>query len=589
MQDLKAMKEMLDKLLYILNKRQRLAMVGMTFIILIGSLFELLGVSAMLPFIQALMTPEELMNKPYISFFLSPLGVTDPKIAIYYVGGGIILVYLVKNIYLLFSGYMQTRYNIKFLRSISTQMFRAYMARPYEYFAQTNSAEITQGVVIDPSGVETIVETLFKFIAETLTVILLAAYLIYTDPAMAAGLLLIGAFCVIVITLSFKKTISRYSVDERNANLAIKKSVLEASNGVKDVFVFNKREYFLNQFDHSYDSKEKANIGYKFIGLCPERLIESLCVGGILLTVLLRIRSGVDVATFVPELAVFAVAAFRLLPCISRISGYIATFLFARPSLNATYENIKAAREYMAAQDEIVDESVEKKNLEEEVRIDDITFMYSDGDENVLDGLSLTIRKGESVGLIGESGAGKSTLADILLRLYPVNKGSITVDGIDIYSIPRQWSGIISYVPQQVFLMDDTIRRNVAFGEEEIDEDRVWETLEQAHLSDFVRSLPKGLDTIVGERGVRFSGGQCQRIAIARALYRNPDIIVLDEATSALDNETEEAVMEAIDALQGDKTLIIIAHRLSTIANCDHIYEIGGGLARERSKDEVLS
>ena len=215
-------------------------------------------------------------------------------------------------------------------------------------------------------------------------------------------------------------------------------------------------------------------------------------------------------------------------------------------------------------------------------------WKYPESKKATLQGINLEIKKGESVAFIGESGAGKTTLADIILGLYIPQEGTVTVDGVSIYDIPQDWSRIVGYVPQSVYLLDDTIRNNILFGEKQMDDKKIWDALKQAQLYDFVKTLPDGLNTIVGERGIKFSGGQRQRIAIARALYYNPDILVLDEATSALDNETEEALMESIEALQGLKTLIIIAHRLSTIRNCDKIYEVKDGKIELRNKEEIL-
>ena len=206
----------------------------------------------------------------------------------------------------------------------------------------------------------------------------------------------------------------------------------------------------------------------------------------------------------------------------------------------------------------------------------------------MISGVSLRVEKGQSVAFIGPSGSGKTTMSDIILSLLKPQKGAILMDGIDIEDLGEEWSKIIGYVPQSVYIVDDTIKHNIAFGEDSIDEEQVWRALEIAQLDDFVKSLPEGINTVVGERGVRFSGGQRQRLAIARALYRNPEILILDEATAALDNETEKEVMKAIEALQGYKTMIIVAHRLTTIRNCDKIYEIKNGEAVERQKRDVL-
>ena len=229
-------------------------------------------------------------------------------------------------------------------------------------------------------------------------------------------------------------------------------------------------------------------------------------------------------------------------------------------------------------------------HFEQELRVKKICWKYSEGTEYILNNLDLNIQKGQSIAFIGNSGAGKTTLADIILGLLKPQSGQVTLDGKDIFSIGKEWGNIIGYVPQAVYLTDDSIRKNIAFGikEDDIDETRVWNALEQAQLKEFVESLDEQLDTKVGERGVRFSGGQRQRVAIARALYENPDILVLDEATAALDNETESAVMESIEALQGKITLIIIAHRLTTVRKCDKIYEITNGVAVERKKSEIF-
>lgn len=310
-------------------------------------------------------------------------------------------------------------------------------------------------------------------------------------------------------------------------------------------------------------------------------------------------QMGTDVAEFVPVLGTFAMAAFKMLPSIGKITSRMTGIIYARPYLDNLYINIREVEEYEKSYNEFIKEYAKEEGVDKdssclefkhELSVRNVTWKYRNQGNNVLNQISLNIRKGESVAFIGASGAGKTTLADIILGLLKPQGGTVTVDGADIFAIPQTWARIVGYVPQMVFLKDDTIRNNVAFGirEEDIDDNTVWKALEEAQLREFVERLPNKLDTIVGERGIKFSGGQRQRVAIARALYHKPQILVLDEATAALDNDTEAAVIESIDTLQGSVTLIIVAHRLTTIRNCDTIYEIKDGRAIKREKSDVL-
>ena len=317
-------------------------------------------------------------------------------------------------------------------------------------------------------------------------------------------------------------------------------------------------------------------------------------MSGLIGVVVIRLLMGVDVMNFVPQLGMFAMAAFKILPSVGKVSNRITIIVYHLPMLDNIYKVVVKADEYEKEQAQY--QNTHKTNSDDgqninfcnKVSIQNVAWKYNENKSNILEGLQLDIQKGESIALIGLSGTGKTTLADIILGLLQPQTGCVYMDGKDVYAMPKQWAQIIGYVPQNVFLMDDTVRSNVAFGLKNVDDKRIWEALEEAQIKEFVEKLPYGLDTIVGERGVKFSGGQRQRIAIARALYNNPQILVLDEATSALDNETENAVMEAVEALQGKMTLIIVAHRLTTIRNCDKIYEIKDGKAVLREKAEVL-
>lgn len=591
MRDIKTLGNMIRHLMVILNRKQRRQMVAMFFVILIGSGFELLGVSSMLPFIQAILSPEELIKNPVIETLAMMFNISGVHSLLVMVGTGIIVIYIVKNVYLAISSYLQVAYANNTKRQLAVLMLRSYMNRPYAFFVENGSGVILRGVNDDIAGVYHVVANLFKIGSEGMVVIAVAIYLFVIDPILATGVLVVGMLCMLVIILGIKKRLTRLSQIYRSAAETLGRYVMQVNSGIKDIMVFNRRKLFLDGYDAAYEKANVAATRSDFAGLIPERVIEAGCISGIIVMVLVRLGMGVDPQEFVPKMAVFAMGAFRLLPSISRLTGYVSMLIYARPMLEAAYENYISARDYMYEIDSKIssDEDSADRTFENEIVVRKLDWKYPEGKEKVLSGLELTIKKGEAVGIIGESGSGKSTLADLLLRLYSPQEGGIYMDGIDISTIPSTWSRVLAYVPQSVFLMDDSIRANVVFGAENAGDVDVWESLRKASLDGFVSQLPKGLDTIVGERGVKFSGGQRQRIAIARALYIKPQVLILDEATSALDNETEEAVMDAIDSLAGSMTLIIIAHRVTTLKNCDRIYEIVDGKAVERAKNDVIS
>ncbi len=596
-QNFKTLMLMMKQLSVILKKEQKKNCYRVCLFILVSSMFEMLGVGSFLPFLQSMLQPDKIAGKWYGHILIHVLGVRDYVVLMIILGIGIVILYLIKNAVLLISVYVQNRLNARINRELATSMLNSYMKRPYEFFLEHNSADIIRGVGADVNGVYNIISNLFKLTTEILKCITIAIVLLIVDFHMAVGIIVLAGVCLIAVTLGFKGIMSDMGRKQREANKNCSKHTYQAINGIKEITVMRRRENFVKQYDKAADLRRRTNLIYSFITACPNRIVEAVCIGGIMAVVCVRIAQGTDMGEFVPQLGVFALAAFQILPSVSNISAHVSGLVFYRPTLEEAYSNITAAKEYDRKQEEL-SQSVGAASagesghiaFEDKVEITDIVWRYDNTDKNVLDGLSLEIRKGQSVAFIGSSGAGKTTLADVILGLLPPQEGTIRVDGNSIYDIPDEWAKMIGYVPQSVFLIDDTIRNNVAFGllPEEIDDERIWKALEQAQLAEFVRSLPQGIDTMVGERGVRFSGGQRQRVAIARALYYNPEILVLDEATSALDGETENAVMESIDALQGRKTLIIVAHRLTTIRNCDRIFEIVEGKAVERVKSEVF-
>ena len=594
MKHLRSIKNIWERLRYILTEKQKRTCVLVIIMIVLGSFLETLGVSAILPFIEAILTPETVINKWYVKPFINIFQLTDTNMIIIVIGIGIIIVYFAKNFYLYLSTIVQTIFRSKIQKNLSTKMLKTYMERPYEYFVSINTAEVIRGIGVDVTGVYNLMDNLFRFLGELFTAFLISLFIILTDAFMALCIIVIAGACFAVITLGLKKKTKYLGEQKQITDTARGNCAYQAIMGFKEIKVTQTTEHFIKAYDEAYERQRVAEVRNEYIANIPERLIEAMCVAVLIGVICMKIGMGTDMAGFVPKLGVFAVAAFRLLPSVSRMTRYMNGIIFHTTFLQSVYTSLMEISDYkkenMPVQED-TEVQVEHKQFKEELLVKDIDWQYQGGNKYILKELSMTIKRGESVGFIGASGAGKTTLADIILGLLKPQKGTILVDGMDIYRYPKLWSKIIGYVPQSVFLADDTIRSNVAFGyaDTDIEDEYVWRALEQAQLKKFVEGLPEGLDTQVGERGIKFSGGQRQRVAIARALYNNPDIIVLDEATSALDNETEKAVMEAIDALQGHKTLIIVAHRLTTIRNCDKIYEIADGKAVLRSKEEIFA
>lgn len=589
----KSLGGILNKLRYMLTpKQKRLSIVVMVMIVL-GSFMELLGVSAILPFIEAILTPEQLKKSWYGSAISNIIGVQDTNTVTILIGIAIIGVYIIKNIYLYFSLMFQTVYRSKIQKYLSTKMLKAYMQRPYEYFININTSEVIRGIGADITGVYNLMDNLFRFTGEFLTALLIGVFIIFTDVFMALSILIIAGGCFAVIIIGLKDKTSYLGEQKRLTDTARGNCAYQAIMGFKEIKVTQTTDYFIEAYDEAYEKQRIAEVNNEFIVNIPEKLIEAVCVAVLLGIICLKIAMGSDMTAFIPKLAVFALAAFRLLPSVSRMTRYMNGVIFNNAFLQSAYQNLIEIEQYddvYRKKDKGILGNSEKISFQDKVEIKNISWNYEGNPRKILSNLSLEIKKGESIGLIGASGAGKTTLADIILGLLQPREGKIFIDGKDIFQYPKQWSRIISYVPQNIFLSDDTIRNNVAFGfpRNLINDEDVWNALREAQLEEYIKSLPEQLNTQVGERGIKFSGGQRQRIAIARALYKKPEIIVLDEATSALDGETEKAVMESIEALQGHKTLIIVAHRLTTIKDCDKIYEITSGKAELKNWNEII-
>jgi ABC-type multidrug transport system fused ATPase/permease subunit len=419
--------------------------------------------------------------------------------------------------------------------------------------------------------------SLLSLTTELIVSICLGVVLLFVNWQMTVLIVVVLLLLTLIITKLLKPRLNTIGRHNQETQSRIAKWRLQAIYGLKDVKVLNRQDFFIRNYYEQGRIGADIDRDYQVLNNVPRVLIETVFMAVVILYVLIYITRGGDASQLVPQLTAFGLAAMRIMPSANRINTYITNIAYNQYSLDFVYANLtESMKTEKAMRAERAAISGPALHLEKEIELKNITFSYPDSDVKIFKDANMTIKKGQSVGIMGPSGAGKSTIVDILLGLLHVQSGDILCDGSNIFSNYESWLAQIGYIPQSIYLVDESIRENIAFGIDasEIDDDRIWEVMEEAQLADFVRGLPEGLDTKVGDRGVRLSGGQRQRIGIARSLYHNPEILVFDEATSALDNETEAAVMEAINSFHGRKTMVIIAHRLNTIEKCDVIYEV---------------
>lgn len=574
---------MFKQLMEILERKQRLQCIFLLFGVFVCAMLETLGVGAVIPFVLVMFDPEGLLENKYGKIIAEFFNISTYHQLLIYTAILVVAVYLTKNVVLLVFQYLQGKFHNDIEKRLMTKQYRMFMLRPYSYYLNVNSSEVMRGLSSDITQVAITMDAFISLISEVITVLMIGLFIVLMDPVIALGLMGTAIFIAFIFVFLFKKKTSEIGKKCREIFSSRYKIVLESVGGYKEISIAQKKEFFINEYDKVNAEACKLNTSYLLIMKIPSRAIETIFITCLLTLACLRIQMFEDNAQFVTLIGALGVAAIRILPSISNISSGINSLVYNRPGLASAYENIKQVRvEALKYQERIKQKEIRNKKVEFEDRISlkNVTFRYEKSDIDILKNVNLEIHKNESVGFIGESGAGKSTLLDVLLGLHKPQEGKVCMDEYDIEDIPFDWAENVGYVPQTVFLLDNSIRRNIAFGipDSEISDEKVWDCLKKAQLDHFVRDLPNGLDTTVGDRGVRFSGGQRQRVAIARALYHDPKILVLDEATSALDNETEQEVMKAIDGFKGELTIIIVAHRLSTIENCHKVYIVGDGM-----------
>ena len=581
---------MLKKINYVLDRKQKINLGILLIIIFIGAFVELLGVSAVMPLINVAMQPETIHEKWYFILISKYTGITDANQMVLFLAVFLIIIYILKNIYVMAMYSLQYRFVFNNQQRLSVRMMKSYMQQDYLFHVSKNVAEFQRNITSDVNGFFTVALNVLQFLAEFSVSAVLVIFLLIQDWVSTVAIAALLFLFMGIFTVFFRKVLVKIGEESRQANVLVTKWLFQAFSGIKEIKVANKESFFITNYDKNYKDCARVQRQQSILTYLPKPVMETVCICSLMLAMIIKIAvMKSDIVSFVTTLSVFAVAAFRMLPSFNKITGYISGMMFNKPAIDSVYRDLKEIERLMG-QKTIEQKDTVNITLNKSIQFNDVSFHYSGSDKWILKDANLEIQKNTSVALIGASGAGKTTAADLILGILEPQEGTVTIDGVDIKKCMKSWHEEIGYIPQVIYLMDDTIRANVAFGipESEIDDTRIEKALWEAQLDQFVQALPDGLDTMIGDRGVKLSGGQRQRIGIARALYRNPNVLVLDEATSALDSDTEREVMEAIDGLHGTRTLIVIAHRLSTLRKCDKIYEVGNGRFTERNKVEVL-
>ncbi len=559
----------------LLSPAERATFVVLIGMMLVGVVLETIGIGLVIPTI-ALFSRQDIGTRyPQLQPLLALLGHPSGRTLVIYGLLAIFGVYLVKTVYLSVLAWFQNRFIFGIEERLSQHLFSIYLHQPYVQRLQRNSAQLIRNVSAEINLFANSVLTPFmQLLTETLIMAALFAILVRTEPY---GTLLVMAVFGLVGLLYNRIVRNKVAGwgESRQYHEAMRQQHLQQGlNGVKEVRLFGRERYFLDQFAaHNHESIRVGRLNTT-VGQLPRLWLELMTVGGLFVLVLAMLSGSGDPESVLPKLGLFSVATFRLIPSVNRILFSSQILKYCSPVM------LLLTREFAGGVESRPDTMPGKGKFHDTIELRNIGFTYPGASRPALRNLNMTISRGASIGIVGPSGSGKSTLVDIFLGLLDPDAGSLVVDGRPVRDDVRWWQSQIGYVPQSIYLTDDTIRRNIAFGipDDRIDEAAIAAALKAACLDGFVAGLPEGLDTPIGEHGARLSGGQRQRIGIARALYHDPSVLVLDEATSALDLATEKGVVDSIRALQGLKTIIIVAHRLSTIEHCDEVYSVREGM-----------
>jgi ABC-type multidrug transport system fused ATPase/permease subunit len=558
------------KILSLINERQKRSLFILSSLLFFGMFLEVIGLGILIPTITTLLDPESFKELEILSSIKDFLSISSEGWLVYFFLVSVMFIYLIKSIFLVYLTFRKNRFLQNLNAYISNNLYSSYLKQNYNFHVNRNSSELIKNIQVEVellgSYINSII-TIFIEIGFIVSIILTLLYIAFI------GAISVGFFYGILSIFFFqftKNKIKAWGEIREQVDARISKITFEGLGGIKDLLILGKTSFYSSIFSEINHQKSRITSNQETLTQTSRFYLEFISVAGLISFIIILITLGKATTELVGILGVFVAASFRLLPSLNRVLNSIQTIKYSKPSLDIIYNEISS----VGLINNTLDKQFEFK-FENSIEFINVDFSFSRKGK-VLKGINLKIEKGKTVGIIGESGSGKSTLVDILMGLYKPTKGEIKIDGISGFQLNQSWRNIIGYVSQSIYLTDDSIKNNIALGvpNDEISDSRVFEILKEVQLKGFVEKLKLGIHTKVGERGVQLSGGQIQRLGIARALYNSPDILILDEATSALDSKTEKELMDCIYNLKTDKTIIMIAHRLNTLKRCDFLYEV---------------